>query len=349
MKVGGCIAGLAAGGLVLFWGLFWSAATLYFDYTCVAGLLQQHRATSYASTDGRVLESRVDVSYDSDGDSYSAVIRYAYEVKGREYIGDRIRYGTKSGGKRPSQAFVDHHPRGATVKVYYDPLKPAESVLQTGIGGVDLLMVIFLIPFNAIMLGCWYAGFYFIRGSIAPPKAGGVKIIETGVATRVRLPERRALLWGASAGTLVAFLAVFVLAFAYDTDPTVAAAVTALALSAGTGIVVYTHVSAPVRNGSQDLVIDEARQRLTLPCTQKRTLSVELPMQNLRRVEVEVKESKDSEGDVVKEYIPTLVYFEGNGEQSAGLTSFSDADSANSLAEWLRERLGLQSGQAVKV
>jgi hypothetical protein len=341
MTVGGCIGGFFAGGFFILLCTLWSAATLYFDYTCVNALIQQHRANSYSSTQGRVLESRVDVHYDSDGNSYTAIIKYAYTVKGREYINDKLRYGTKSGGKGPSEALAAKHPSGSTLTIYYDPLKPSDSVLQVGIGGTDLFMIIFLIPFNAIMFGTWYFGYRVIRGWLYPPPAGGVKIIETALETRVRLPERHAFLWAAGAGTLNAFVFTFILAFAFDSEPSPAAAIGTLLLTLGVSATVYLKVSAPVRAGSQDLVIDEHRQRVVLPCTQKRTFPIEIPYANLRRVEVELEETPDGEGGVNKAYLPVLVYRENDAEKRERVTSFSDEQSANSFADWLRNRLKL--------
>jgi hypothetical protein len=91
---GGKVVGAVFGGLFgAVWVLGWSAVTLTFDVIWVKAVVGQLRAESYPTASGRILSSRVRESNDSEGSSYSANIRYAYDVGGRRYECDRYRYG----------------------------------------------------------------------------------------------------------------------------------------------------------------------------------------------------------------------------------------------------------------
>ena len=347
--MGNCLGGVLAGGFILIWGLFWTAGTLFFDYTCAKGLYQQHSSKQYASTEGQVVSSGVDTSRDSDGSSYTPKIHYRYQVKGREYHGERIRYGTAFNTYTLAHAFAAQHPALSTVTVYYDPRNPSESLLQTGINGTDLFFIIFLVPFNAIMFGCWWFVLGALRNWISPPVAGGVRIIDDGLATRVRLPEKSAAAWGVGTLTLVSFASIFVIAFGSGGNPSLSTTVVAIIVAVGTGAYVYNRIDAPVRAGEKDLVIDEARRCVTLPCTQARAFPVDLALAQLRRVDVELETTSDGEGGVNKTYIPALVYRENDAERKARLKSFSDEKLAAAFAMWLEQRLRLKSTNTATV
>jgi hypothetical protein len=65
--------------------------------------------------------------------TYHAKISYQYHVEGTAHMGTRVAYGD-CGSSRSSRAhdIVDRYPKGATVKVFYSPESPAESVLEPG-------------------------------------------------------------------------------------------------------------------------------------------------------------------------------------------------------------------------
>jgi hypothetical protein len=77
-------------------------------------------------------------------------------VAGQPYTGNRYRYGTIG---HPSHASVERivrrYPPGRQTKVYYNPADPADSVLQPGADGSDLLLVLFLAPWNLMVAVAW--------------------------------------------------------------------------------------------------------------------------------------------------------------------------------------------------
>ena len=66
---------------------------------------------------------------------YRAHVVYTYRVDGRDYVGERLRFGSEASlspvRDRAEQRVAVYRP-GMPVTVYYDPASPAESVLEPG-------------------------------------------------------------------------------------------------------------------------------------------------------------------------------------------------------------------------
>jgi Protein of unknown function (DUF3592) len=81
--------------------------------------------------------------------SYVPHIEYAYTVNGRSYRSLRYYYtaiGTRSFAE--AKAIVSQYPPGATVRAWYDPASPADSVLDNGPPREGLMLLI-MAPFWA--------------------------------------------------------------------------------------------------------------------------------------------------------------------------------------------------------
>src|SRR5215471_2587758 len=149
---------------LLFFGLFWSAMTLLFDGFVVVPAVRQVVALRFPSTEGVILSSEVTHHDDSDGTTYGVAIRYSYSVGSRGYEGDRYRYDKSTSSDCAwAQRAVAERPPGTKVRVYYNPLNPAEALLVPGILGSDLFLLAFMTPFNAAMLGFGWAGRGLVR------------------------------------------------------------------------------------------------------------------------------------------------------------------------------------------
>jgi hypothetical protein len=117
---------LLVGLVVLGWGL--------------RNLTKAAQSDDWPTAEGQIVSSEVRTSRNSSsgkngssGPSYRADISYRYSVNGASYTGDRVAYGDYGSGN-PSHAreIVDRYPAGRDVKVYHDPEKPAECVLEPG-------------------------------------------------------------------------------------------------------------------------------------------------------------------------------------------------------------------------
>jgi hypothetical protein len=141
--------------LVLF-GLFWTAIVGVADVMIGSSMLSSLQALSFERTSGTITHSEVVRHEDSDGDTYSVDIRFTYLVDGNRHEGTRYSYSVVSSSERMwADRIVGEHPVGSTRDVRYSRHEPSDSVLNPGIDGSTLMMLMFLTPFNAVMVGIW--------------------------------------------------------------------------------------------------------------------------------------------------------------------------------------------------
>jgi hypothetical protein len=92
----------------------------------------KEEAKNWASTTGKVVSSRVEVS-GGDHTTVSPHIVFQYNVYGRDYSGSQIKAGDEhwaSYNSRAAYDIVDKYPVGTEVNVYYDPENPEQSALE---------------------------------------------------------------------------------------------------------------------------------------------------------------------------------------------------------------------------
>lgn len=160
-------------------------------------------SSRFVAAPGKITHSEVVWWRDNDGDVVSdADIRYRYEVGGQTFEGDTDRYSTSHFHTSESgwaERAVRSHPVGASITVYYDPRDKAQSLLQPGFGGTELFLIMFMTPFNAVMLTTWLIGgpslWRRLRG--LPPRLPA--LLHDGAATRMRLAQNAGAV-GALAG-----------------------------------------------------------------------------------------------------------------------------------------------------
>jgi hypothetical protein len=326
---------------IVVWIGLWSAGTVFFDYKCVTDLLKQYRTTQFLPAKGRILDSRVDVSSDSDGSSYKPVVHYEYVVDDIVYQSHDLRLGATTSNQATATAWTSRFPTGGTATVYYDPGNPGRAVLMTGVEGVDLFMFIFLLPFNAIAIICLQVAYMtsFRRRPFLLPRS--VRIIDDGILTRARLDEAVPLIWGVGTAGALGFAATFILGFAFTFNPPVPVALLVLAAIAGAGTWVYLRNARRVWAGEMDVAIDDRRRAITLPTSDGRAPFVELRQDDLRDVFVDAETTHDSDGDAQHKYHVTLRYRQNDNEATARVTHFRKPEQAEALSEWLKARLRL--------
>jgi hypothetical protein len=90
-----------------------------------------------------------------------AQVLYRYAVDGKEYISDQIRLSSRdlSGGSGNPHQFVEEHPVGTSVLVYYEPGNPQNSVL---IPGADTILDRVLIFAGAASAVLSVFGYYLV-------------------------------------------------------------------------------------------------------------------------------------------------------------------------------------------
>jgi hypothetical protein len=76
---------------------------------------------------------------------YSAELEYLYPIKGKEFSSKKIKlFKNDIISRKFNQGILDKYPKGASVKVFYNPKKPSFAILETG-GGARLLVIITLL------------------------------------------------------------------------------------------------------------------------------------------------------------------------------------------------------------
>jgi hypothetical protein len=105
----------------------------------------------WPETSGTVVHSAVSAEvsvFDNDEiqnqrqQMYSADIRYTYLIDGVEYTTKRISFAGKSSYSKQQRAeeIIAKYPQGASVRVFYNPEKNQESVLERTANGSGVLL-----------------------------------------------------------------------------------------------------------------------------------------------------------------------------------------------------------------
>jgi hypothetical protein len=329
-----------------FWGLAvftlaWSSGVLYFDGKLVHGTVKQLQARDYPTVEGSVLKSEVKEESSGEGTTYDLVIEYTYDVQNQGYTSDRVRY-LKLWDRAWVSHFVADHPVNSLVTVSYDPEEPAQAVLLPGLGGQELFLPLFLLPFNLIMIWLWCAPLttWFFGGTGC---RSGVRTIEKPEEVRVRLPKTAPALAGFGILTAGCFVGVFVAFCCAGMPPSVAVMVLLWSIVLGSGGLVYLLLAIRVTSGKADLVINQCQRTLTLPQTFGRKEPVVVPLGNLLAIPVVAVRPKDKEGRRPL-YAPTVRWRDTSGaSKDEKLAEWGDKEQAERLAAWIAWRTGLAS------
>ena len=261
----------------------------------------------YPSAAGAVTHSEVTTHHSSKhGTSYQASISYRFEVGAKQFTGERLRFTPASSDSTSACSLVSAHPVGSTVQVFYNPNDPMESLLLPGVNGSDFLAVLFLTPFNAIMLGLWIWTGGWLRERLFRPLAGGVKIIADGMSTRVRLPQFGAVGWGLVTAGGLGFVSMFIVGFSTKMQPSIGLALAVLAAVYLAGVGVAFWQWRKISSGIDDLVINEAARTLVLPQTLGRQQPLSVGIADIESLTVETIEHISNKGSRSYTYAPTL-------------------------------------------
>jgi len=331
-----------SGAFLIIFTVFWSSLVLVFDGFMAHSLFKQVESSHYQFVTGTVIHSEVRIHHGSKGGtSYEPVIQYRYEVTGQAFTGARLRYNSVSSSSQFSaQSKVDEHPPGSSLQVFYNPENPRDSLLFPGIEGADFMLILFLTPFNAVMVGLWIWICGWLRERLFRPAAGGMKIITDGMSTRVRLPQYGAVVWWLGATGGLGFAAIFVVGFGTQMKPSLSVILTTIAVVYLAGMGVFLWQWLKIRSGIDDLIINEAGRSLDLPETFGRTERVTVNIADIESLTVEQIEHRNNKGGISYTYAPTL-RLRGNESGGSKLADWSDKLKADDFAEWLRKKLGV--------
>jgi Protein of unknown function (DUF3592) len=321
------------------WLVFWSALTLVFDVIISWGALWQLAAQGYPSVPGVVTHSKVDCG--EDGDSYRPDIHYDYTVAGVRYAGVRYRYGQWGSNDNSARRTVDQHPVGKEVAVYYNPADPADAVLAAGLQGTDLLLAMFMTPFNLVMVGGWW-GVWNDRRRAGPGEPfAGLPVTRRGGRVCLRQPDPRLILAAAAGGFVPPILLVIGIAVCAGFDPPLPVMLGAWTVVLGVGIVVHRLVAPPAFLSKLILDDQDGQVKVFRNCRWSPDLVV--PVSSVAAVSVATVEDADNQGAVRRVYVTTLAYTDDNGApQQEPLEEWTEPELAESLAAGIRDWLAGQ-------
>jgi len=333
----------------LFAGI-WSAGVLFMDLRTAGELWRQFETSHYPVTMGTVTFSQITSHHTSKGGTtYGVDIRYHYVVDDHPFDGSRFRYMSMSTSSDYEWATVtvNKHPVSSQIPVYFNPSDPTDAVLSPDLSGSDLFTVLFLMPFNLVMIGFWIGIGGWLRDRIFNPVAGGVKIIVEGPQTRIRLPQYGALAWGMLATGALSFASIFVVGFASGFRPSMLTALLTLIVVIGSGAGIYVWQWRKIQSGDDDLVLDETSTTIALPETYGRKQRVMVNRSEIEKLTVEVIEHRGSKGGVSYSYAPALWLRRNENVETQKLADWGDRKKAETFAEWLRQRLNLSERAGV--
>ena len=103
----------------------------------------QAASVNWPTGEGRISDAKLHSFRDNDKHlNYMARVWHAYEVNGQSYTAEKISWGGQPYGRVATQAneILARYPVGTPVKVYYNPQKPKQSVLEPhNTGGVKTM------------------------------------------------------------------------------------------------------------------------------------------------------------------------------------------------------------------
>ena len=334
----GC--GMVLGLLFL---LFWSSICLCFDGFLAWSMYRQTIALGYARARGIIRQSRVSIqAVEEGGVTYGVDVQFDYEVGGQRYTGTRYRYGGFNASDRHAHEVVAALPVGTQVEVYYNPEAPGNSCLRPGLDGADLLVLMFMTPFNAVMILGWGC-VRFTRPATHQP-ADGVVIRGDDFETRVRVtgipPAVAGLL---TAAGLAMGLTVVVALSGHGFHPPLHLMVWVwcLVLLAAGGRAWRT--AQRRASGRGDLVIQNMEKQVILPALFGRKQPLTVRFADIDSVDVKERRRRHSD---VSRYAATLqVACDDGPVRRETLAEWQEPAPAEDFARWLRQRLGLSEGR----
>lgn len=110
------------------------------------------RSAGWPQVDGTVLTSTVAGDGAVQPPTWKAAVTYRYKVGGQDLRGKNITLEDFDGDRATAEAIAARYPKGAEVKVFYEPADPSISVLQPGAYGASAFLP--SVGVGLLVLGC---------------------------------------------------------------------------------------------------------------------------------------------------------------------------------------------------
>lgn len=313
------------------------------DWYSGGAVLRQAWSLTYPAATGVVTHSAVASEPTEDGEAqlYAPDVRYTYDVDGRSYQGDLVRFSGFGGVSQRSwvEPEVLAHPAGSTATVRYDPLHPETAVLSAGLNANDLFLLMILVPFNAgaiLLTYLLWAASPFAQKQRAYDDHG-MDMIALGPVTRVRMTFYRPIV----TGVVTLMFAVFAglgLAVWYGSvaTPTLSLMLLDWALVLGSSFWAFWHQWRKQERGDADLVVNTLKKTIELPAHFGRKERETWAFAEIVDVDVETIERRGSRGS--RTWTDEIRLRRKDGRREL-IEELGDRDRADAFARWLRAKL----------
>ncbi|MFZ4575255.1 MAG: DUF3592 domain-containing protein [Phycisphaerales bacterium] len=324
--------------------LAWFFATLFLAAAaCVAwwgcATLRQALTNGYSQTEGVVLDSSLIVGRNRHGNTYDTRVTYSYNVAGQEYTSDRFALAY-SGPEEGDHDWVQAHPTGGAVTVYYDPSHPETSVLRRGVIWNDF-----------VALACSLAAL-FVAGGVLAWILNEVKAArQPGGLTIFRLDDHRhgisltgnsEFIASGAVGAVVVLAATIAHGIASPASFVMLLVcqtlVIALALAVSAGV--FTLLRRRRRDASRMLVVDQAAKTLRVPASERSSAAMTFAFAAIQRFEVEQIKIQSGSRTYTR-YRVLLVGPNAAEARPVPVHALASEAEAASLAAWLEEAVGV--------
>lgn len=323
--------------LLLAWCCLCSGITLFADFLLARSMHKQLEALAFATAQATVIDGEVAEIGGGEETTYRPRIRYRYLVAGREFGGDRYRFGFSTGNRCYVDEIVQAHPAGSITTAYYNPADPAESLLSPGLSAHDFFGLLCLTPFNVVLLGSWGGLAWMLRRRSGVTPAD-LRIYDDGIELRVRLSRFAAIGAAGLMALVVSMILLFAIAFTVGASPP--GPVVAVAWAALIAAVSWAYRSA--NSSRRDLAIDRVRNTLTLPPANWRGSPATIGLADLVEIKLGETPPQETHEDSPPQYFCQIRWKDPGGEIAEGAwIKQSNRDGAAELAAWLRRQCGL--------
>jgi hypothetical protein len=320
--------------------LVWAVITLGADAFVLHGIGQSLRAAAWPRAAGTIIGSSVKEVRGNKGTTYRLSVRYTYEVDGQPYQGSRHRFTAwNTSSLDAAEALVERYPAGARVTVFHAP-DASDSVLETGLSGGDLFLLLFLFPFNLVLVGT-------VLAALGKQKQDSsvVKAEQRSGRLHVLLNDTPPKLAGALGAGGTCFAALLLVGIPTDFAPRLPAAILAWAAVAAAGVYATRWMRAREASGHYDLVLMPRARRLSLPAIAGRKERLDVAWDEVQAITVETHVEKTGRGSRTT-YRPTLSLTGDGRPRQTIVMDVSDEDRAEALAAWLRAQLKPDASKA---
>ncbi|MBU6412166.1 MAG: DUF3592 domain-containing protein [Planctomycetes bacterium] len=343
---------------LLIFSCIWLTITTLATTLMIRGLWGQADARSrFVAVPATITSSTIKEHDGEDSTTYSNAVTYTYTHQGQNYTSDRIAFDTMSGSYRGASRWAKDHPAGATVTAYVDPQSPGTAVLRTATGRSSWMMMLFLLPFQAVGIGCLAALGSALRDRLSPPHLRhpmhGLIVKDEPHQTTFRLETVSAISSAVATTGLLAFVSIFVVAFSTGMSPPPVVAIGTAATCVGLGIIMGFWRAWRMHSGYLNVTIDRHGSMLLLPpSATSDTLDPSRPVPFNTIRQVRVRETLpfapvSAKSDSSPPRLFSLDILVGSAPKIATVTLHKtmQEEQANRIACYLREQCGLAPEQ----